>query len=245
MKRRLVVNGIVASSVAVRIAAASPVGAPSVDRARRAEIARGVSAARPGAALTKAELRAPMHALVAMLGACYRQAQARAPDPDIDGVVNLELAVDSEPGQGAIVAVRGFDTTGELGRSREFRDCVRSTAEQIVLPPIAAGGHAEISYPVTFAPRPPDNRGAAFVARANQAVADGRWAQALAAAEAGLALTSLDGPRRRALILAGGLAACHLKHAPAARHYYALASATFEPRIRDACARAAQIDLTL
>jgi hypothetical protein len=120
---------------------------------------------------------------------------------------------------------------------------VKEMAETVVLPPIGAGGTAEIIYPITFAPAPPDNRKTELADRANKAAAAGRWDDALRDAERGLELTSLDGTFRRKLIAVAGVAACHRKREAKARHYYALASATFEAEIREACARDGGIDL--
>ncbi|MDQ3363812.1 MAG: hypothetical protein M3680_00065 [Myxococcota bacterium] len=183
-----------------------------------------------------------MHVLVPMLGDCYRRAQSR--DQQIGGVVNTKLLVESELGLGTIFAVRGFDTAGALGQSSEFRDCVTATVASIVMPPIAKGGSAEITYPITFARDAPDNRHTSLVDDASQAAAVGRWDDALTTAERGLELTSLDGTFRRKLIEVAGLASCHLRDEAKARHYYALASPQFEPEIRETCAREAQLDLT-
>lgn len=253
MKRLLIMGGggvigFVAMSmillVASRAGGESPVTAAAVNRARRAEIARVVAESRratPAAALTKAQLREPMHAFVPLLVDCYRRVQAR--DPQIGGVVNTKLAIDSVAGLGTIFSVVGFDTAGALGQSREFRECVTATAASIVLPPIGGGGSVEITYPITFAPEPPDNRHTEWVDRAQQAAAAGRWDGALTAAERGLESTALDGTFRRALIGVAGVAACHLRRADKARRYYALASTAFEAQIRQACARDANIDL--
>jgi hypothetical protein len=218
----------------------------AVDRMRRAEIAQAIAAThtgvRPTGELTKDKVRGHMRILVPMLADCYGRAQAC--DPKIGGVVNTKLTIDSEPGQGTVVTVRGFDTSGALGQSREFRDCVSATIEAIVLPPIADGGSLDVTYPMTFAPQPPDNHDTQLVDQAQQAAADRQWGQALIKAERGLELTSIDGTFRRKLIEIAGLAACHLKRDAKARYYFALASSGVERVLRETCVRVAQIDLT-
>jgi hypothetical protein len=215
----------------------------AVHRVRRAEIAKEIAKARAGkrntGQLTKDDVRGSMRLLVPLLGGCYSSAQAR--DARLGGVVNTLITIDSEPDQGTVVTVRGFDTAGPLGESRAFRECVRDTLEAAVLPPIAGGGTLEATYPITFAPRPPDNRDTELFGQAEQAVAHGRWAQALIKAEQGLKSTSIDGTFRRRLIEVAGLASCHLKRDGKARHYFALASARVERVLRETCARFAQI----
>lgn len=242
----VIAAGVGAGAIAeAQRARETPVRAAVVDRARHVQIASAVAAARrlkPAAELTKAELRAPMHVLVPMLTECFRQAQAR--DPNVSGVANTKFVVESEPGHGTIFAASGFDAAGTLGKSPEFRACIGGRLDAIVLPPIGNGGRAEITYPITFASDAPDNRGTEVVDEANRAAAARKWADAFGAAERGLELTSLDGPRRRRLIEVAGLAACHLRNEAKARHYYALASPAAEATIRDACARQARLKLT-
>jgi hypothetical protein len=222
-----------------------PVTAAAVDGKRRAELARAVADSRragPPRELTRSQLREPMHAFVPLLRDCY--ARAVAHDPALAGVVNTKLAIASVRNQGTIFTVRGFDTSGALGQSSEFRACVTATAATIVLPPIADGGAADVTYPITFAPDPPDNHDTGLVDRAAAAAAAGHWEEALASAERGLELTSLDGTFRRKLIATAGVAACHLGREAKARHYYALASAAFTLEIADACRREAHLDVT-
>ena len=187
----------------------------------------------PKGTLGKAELSEPMHAVVRMLASCYERANTR--DRYRGGVINTRFSVVSGAGRGAIVAIRGFDASSPLGRSQAFRDCMRATAEMIVLAPIATGGTAEITYPITFAAQQPDNRHAEILDRANSAAAAARWGDALHEAEVGLEQTSFDGTSRRPLIELAGIAACHLRDAAKAQRYAALASATVEPMIRAAC----------
>lgn len=223
---------------------ATEVGAAEVNPARRAHVAAAVADAkrtRPTVTLTKADLRTPMHLFVPLLADCHQRALAA--DPHAEGVLNTLLVVDSASGDGTIFTVRGFDGAGALGRSSDFRACVKATTESIVLPPIANGGTAEITYPITFAAAPPDNRDTAVVGQAKAAVAAARPDDALRIAESGLKLTSLDGTFRRKLIGIAGVAACQLRDVAKARHYSALASATFELTIREACARE-KVELT-
>jgi hypothetical protein len=220
----------------VDVAPFATIEQPAVDRVLRAELAaviarvRGTTAPR---ALTKDLVRPTMKQLVPHLGACYEQARQR--EPTLGGVFNLDIRVDSEPGYGTIVTVRGFDTAGAIGRSDEFRDCATVTLGALVLPPIANGGSLDLIYPLTFATEPPDNRDAGVLARARNAVAQNDWRTALAHAERGLERTSLDGTIRRPLIEIAGLAACNLRLVAKARHYVALAPAQAEPAVRAAC----------
>jgi hypothetical protein len=214
-------------------ASARPATTAVVDRKHRAQIAAALGAPRetgPVATLGKAEMLGPIHHLVVpLLRGCFAHVAG-------DGVVNLELAVDSLAGEGTIFSVRDFDTAGAV--TPALRDCLRGTVEAIVAPPIGNGGHAELIYPFTFAQTPPDNHDTRLVDEANAAAEAGRWDAALAAAERALTMTSLDGPVRRKLIGIAGVAACHLKDEKKARHYALLASDAIEPQIRAACASA-------
>jgi len=218
-----------AAWIAVLVATASEASADP----RRQQIEQAVIAGR----LRKAELRPTMKAVAARLGRCYEQARRR--DPQTSGVVDTKLTIRNEPRLGMILTVNGFDTDGPLGQSPDFLACVKATFESAVLPAIATRGTLDVTYPSTFAPQPPDNRDTTAFESARRAANDGRWGAALADAERGLKLTSLDGPHRRQLIEIAGLAACRSKDAPRARRFFALASPEFEDRLRQACVAAA------
>jgi hypothetical protein len=183
-------------------------------------------------ALTKDDVRAPLKRVVPLVARCYDR--ARASDLAIAGVVNPELTVTSAGGK-TTIRVRGFDTSGPLGRSPAFRACAKAAIEGAVLPPLAVTGSIELMYPMTFAPQPPDNRDAGVLADARRAAYGNRWADALAAAERGLELTSIDGTIRRPLIEIAGIAACRLGRIAKARHYLALAGPAQERAIRASC----------
>jgi hypothetical protein len=225
------------SRVIVSAVVVVAIGADAWPDPRRHEIEQ---ASARGGRLRKAELRPAMKAIVPKLGRCYEQ--ARRHDPQISGVIDTKLTVRNEPHLGMMLTVNGFDTDGALGESPDFLACVKATFESAVLPPIATRGTLDIIYPSTFAPQPPDNRDTSTVDGARRASDDGRWSDALANAQRGLKLTSLDGPHRRQLIEIAGLAACRLKDGPRARRFFALASPEFEDRLRQACLAAA-IDL--
>jgi hypothetical protein len=188
--------------------------------------------AEPARALTKQDVREPMKRVVPLLAPCYDR--ARASDPAIAGVVNPELTITSQGGH-TTIRVRGFDAPGPLGRSAAFRACAKAALEGAALPALAATGSIELSYPITFAPQAPDNRDASVLDDAKRALAGQRWAEALATAERGLELTSIDGTIRRPLIEIAGIAACRLGRTAKARHYAALASPAQERAIRAAC----------
>ena len=191
--------------------------------------------------LRKAELRPTMKALFPRLTKCYERALAR--DPKVSGVINTMLKIRNEPGVGLTMRVTGFETHGPLGDSPEFLKCVTATFEAKVLPPVATRGVIDITYPGTFARQSPDGRDSAIVDAAARAADQGRWSEALADAERGLLLTSLDGPFRRRLIEIAGLSACHLRDEPKARYFFSLASPEFEDRVQQTCLEAATIDL--
>jgi len=182
--------------------------------------------------LRKADVRSTMKSIVPKISRCYEQAAFR--NPEASGVVNTKLTIRSEP-RSLTIKVDGFDTHGTLGESREFLACVtkRFEAKQS---PIKARGTLSITYPITFQRAPVDNKDTSLVDAAELAVKEQRWTDALAAAEQGLLLTSLDGTFRRRLIEAAGLAACHLDNATKLRDYMALASQEIEDRLA-ACSR--------
>jgi hypothetical protein len=207
---------------------------PVNDPKRRAELARAIAEAHVGdRKLTKEQVRLPLKRVMSILQPCFVGAPG--------GVLNIELAIDSARGVGAVLTVRGFDASGPVVRALEVRECVSSTMQAIVLPPIADGGRIELTYPLTLAARPPDNRDTRLVDEADRAIGDGQWTRALVAAERGLEQTSLDGTFRRRLIEIAGLAACNLKDEAKARRYLALASPEVEPKLRETCLRVARI----
>jgi hypothetical protein len=210
----------------------------------RAEAAPEVPAVAPTSPrLRKAEVRSTMKAIAPLLQDCYVRERERTHDPELEGVINTKLTIRNEPGVALRLTVDGFDTHGKLGESREFLACVTRTFESSTAPPVATRGVLSVTYPTTFAPQPPDHRDQSIVDTAGRAAAEGRWSDALAAAEHGLALTSMDGPMRHRLIEVGGLSACHLDDEAAARQYFALASPEFEDELQHACADFAAIDL--
>ncbi len=239
----MVVASAVLAVASLRCAGASPSPAsPSKldDRQRRHQIEE--AAARPGSTrLRKAALRSRLKAIAPLLTRCYEQ--ARAHDPQISGVINTKLTIRNEPRLGMILSVTGFDTHGTLGQSRDFLACATTTFEAAVLPPIETRGSLDLTYPTTFAPLPPDNHDTAIVDQAAGAADHGRWSDALRDAEQGLELTSLDGTFRRRLIEIAGVAACHVKDEPKARHYFSLAAPQIEERLQRVCREAAAIDL--
>jgi hypothetical protein len=198
------------------------------------------AAASPSTRLDKDALRPRMHAMTGALATCYEDARAR--EPSISGVINTKLTVTNEPDVGLTVRVRGFATSGALGESRAFLDCATAALEALVLRPLAARGSLDLTYPMTFAPQPPDNKQRAIVDKAARAAKQGRAQQALELAERGLELTSLDGTFRRRLIEIAGRAACQLEQQPKARHYFAMASSRVEKRLQQACSQVS-IDL--
>lgn len=183
----------------------------------------------PRPALTKAELRPVLKAVVPALAACVDDGAAA-------GVVELALTITSDA-RGTAIAVDDVQVTGPLAAAPGFRGCAAATLTAAPAPRLARAGRATIRYPVTFDPRPPDNRDAARVDAAAQAAAAGRWREARTQAEAGLTRTSLDGPHRRRLIELAGVAACALGDRAAAARYQALAAPAAELAIAAACAR--------
>jgi hypothetical protein len=189
--------------------------------------------AEPAPGLRKADLRPALKKIASLVGRCYVRAQAR--DPQISGVINTQLIVRSEPRK-LDIKVTGFVTAGRLGQSRDFLACVKKTFETTAVAPVAARGSLDITYPMTFQPDPVDNRDKAIVDAARRAADAGNWRDALAAAERGLDLTTLDGTFRRPLIAIAGVAACHLNERAKARYYLTLASPDHEAEIERACA---------
>lgn len=209
--------------------AGPPLAALAVACASGAPGAPAAPTAAPTAALTKAELRPVLKAVVPALAACV--------DPDAPaGVVELALTITSDA-RGTTIAVDDVQVTGPLAAAPRFRGCAATALTTAPAPRLDRPGRATIRYPVTFDPRPPDNRDAALVDPADRAAAAGRWAEARAAAEAGLTRTSLDGPHRRRLIELAGVAACALGDRAAAAHFQALAAPAAEAAIAAACAR--------
>lgn len=184
--------------------------------------------------LRKLELRPTMKKLFPSVRACYERELKRT--PKIAGVVNTQLTIRNDPKLGMTLTVDGFDTDGALGTSQPFLACVKATFEARVFPAIATRGIAHVTYPGTFSTEPLGDRDKPVVDRAVAHAKAARWTEALAAAGAGLKLTSLDGPLRRQLIEIGGVAACHLRDDKQARRYYALASPEHEAAIEQACA---------
>lgn len=183
--------------------------------------------------LRKLELRPTMKKVFPSVRSCYERELKRS--PRIAGVVNTQLTIRNDPELGMTLTVDGFDTDGALGTSQPFLACVKATFEGRVFPPIATRGLAHVTYPGTFSTEPLGDRDKPVVDRAAAHAKAARWSDALATAEAGLKLTSLDGPLRRQLIEIGGVAACHLRDDRQARRYYALASPEYEDAVRTAC----------
>jgi hypothetical protein len=183
-----------------------------------------------------------MKTLAPRITACYEAASTV--DANLSGVINTKLTIRNEPALGMILTVNGFETHGTLGQSREFLECVTKTFESVVLPPIATRGSLDVLYPFTFSPDPVDNHDKAIVDKASKSLKDGRWVNALAEAEQGLNLLSLDGTYRHPLIAIAGISACNLKDEQKARHYFLLASPEFEDEVTRACLEHAGIDLT-
>jgi hypothetical protein len=186
----------------------------------------------PPRALTKDDVRATVKRVVPLVEPCY--VRAHASDPTIAGVVNPELTITSGGGR-TTFRVRGFDTTGPLGKNAAFLACAKAALEGAVLPPLAVTGSIALTYPITFTTRAPDNHEASILDDARRALAGQRWADALATAERGLELTSIDGTIRRPLIEVAGIAACRLGRTAKVRHYLELSSPTHERAIRAAC----------
>jgi hypothetical protein len=239
-RRRTAAVAVVSGAVAAAVAVACDPNHPR-PLVVRAEAAPAVPA--PSARLRKAEVRPAMKAIAPLLQQCYVRERERTRDPELSGVINTKLTIRNEPGVALSLTVNGFDTHGKLGESRDFLACVTRTFESSAAPPVATRGVLEVTYPTTFAPQPPDHRDQAIVDAADRAATEGRWSDALAAAERGLELTSMDGPMRHRLIEVGGLSACHLDDEAAARQYFALASPEFEDELQQACADFAAIDL--
>jgi hypothetical protein len=186
----------------------------------------------PARALTKEDVRATVKRIAPLVAPCYERAHAS--DPTIAGVVNPELTITSGGGR-TTISVRGFDTSGPLGKTAAFRACAKAALEGAALPALAVTGSIELTYPLTFAPQAPDNHDASVLDDARRALAAQRWADALATAERGLELTSIDGTIRRPLIAVAGIAACKLGRTAKARHYLELSSPAQEREIRAAC----------
>jgi hypothetical protein len=202
---------------------------------QRREIEKAVAAV-PSARLRKLDLRPMMKAIFPSLRSCYTREVAR--DPKIRGVVNTQLLIRNDPKLGLSLTVEGFDTDGVLGNSQPFLACARRVFESKIFAPIATLGSVHIIYPGTFTTEPLDNHDLSLVESADRALKAKRWAQALADATQGLKQTFLDGPPRRQLIEIGGVAACELHDANAARRYFRLASPESEARIAKSCASA-------
>lgn len=183
---------------------------------------------------SKAELRPRLKVAMRRLERCY--IEARASDPRINGVVNTELTIRSDPKLGISLTVRGFDTDGPLGESKTFLACMKTTLEADVLPPIATGGTIEVTYPMTFDPGGVDHRDDSTVAATLRAAKQGHCADALDSAERELKKPWLPGPSRHSLIEAAGTCACRVKDERKARHYFSLASPELEDAIVRACA---------
>jgi len=194
-----------------------------------------IALASPGhadpAPLTKEDVRATVKRIVPLVRPCYERAHAS--DPAITGVVNPELTITSGGGR-TTMRVRGFDTSGPLGRNTAFRACAKAAIEGAALPALAVTGSIELTYPMTFAVQPPGHD-PSVLDDARRALGAQRWADALATAERGLELTSIDGTIRRPLIEVAGIAACKLGRTAKLRHYLELASPTHERAIRAAC----------
>jgi hypothetical protein len=171
--------------------------------------------------LTKNDVRPTMKRLIPLVADCYAGGAA----------VILDLALAIESDEDTRIRVRGF--TGDAPEA--LRDCLKRKIEATVFPAIARG-HLDITYPLTFAARAPDNRGRRVLVDARRAAGARRWKDALALAERGLTDTALDGTVRRPLIEIAGVAACHLKDRPRAHRYMQLASQGNEQVIRAACA---------
>jgi hypothetical protein len=217
-------------------------GSAHAEPTRRQKIEDAFARGGPAKKLRKAELRPTMKAFFPRLNRCYEQAVAK--EPQISGVINTKLTIRNEPRLGLILSVNGFDTHGPLGESREFRACVTTMFESAVLPPIKTRGSLDVTYPATFARESPSDKDSAIVDTAARAGKDGRWGDALADAERGLELATLDGPFRRQLIEIAGVAACHLKNEAKARQYFALSSPGVEDRVQQACVQFATLDLS-
>src|SRR5689334_17872206 len=82
--------------------------------------------AEPARALTKDDVRATVKHVVPLVEPCY--VRAHASDPAIAGVVNPELTITSGGGR-TTFRVRGFDTTGPLGKTAAFRACAKAALE--------------------------------------------------------------------------------------------------------------------
>ncbi|MFT3694802.1 MAG: hypothetical protein QM831_16755 [Kofleriaceae bacterium] len=190
----------------------------------------GIAHANP---LKKAELRPALKKIFPQLTACYEKELAR--DRTITGVVNTELTVVNDPKVGMKLTVTGFDTEGPLGESKTFRACVKSVWEARVWPAAKTAGRLDFIYPGTFGTEPVGDKDKPLVDKAQQAITDGKWADALALAKQGLSLVTMAGPLRHQLIGIAGVAGCRLKDEPTARHFYALASPEFEPAIETSC----------
>jgi hypothetical protein len=151
-------------------------------------------------------------------------------------VVNWRVNVQSDA-RGTSVALVRYDIDGKPP-APALHACVTGVIDGAKLPQIARFGRLEVSYPITFAVAPPDNRDLKLFDEANRAAAAGDWRQALEAAEQGLEITSLDGQHRRRLIEVAGVAACHLGLGAKAQHYIELASPRVEPVVRETCKQA-------
>lgn len=220
---------------------ASPPSDASAPLSARAQIKQALAVDTPTTRLRKADIRPAMKTLAPHVTACYEA--ARAVDAHVSGVINTKLTISNEPALGMILTVHGFETHGTLGQSREFLDCVTKTFEAAVLPPVAMRGQLDALYPFTFSPEPVDNRDKPILEKAARLAKEHRWTDALAEAERGLLLVTIDGTVRHPLIKIAGLSACNLKDEQKARHYFALASPEFEDALQHACLEHAGIDL--
>ena len=143
--------------------AGPPLAALAVACASGAPGAPAAPTAAPTAALTKAELRPVLKAVVPALAACV--------DPDAPaGVVELALTITSDA-RGTTIAVDDVQVTGPLAAAPRFRGCAATALTTAPAPRLDRPGRATIRYPVTFDPRPPDNRDAALVDAADRAEA--------------------------------------------------------------------------
>lgn len=149
--------------------------AAAVDRARRAEVAQAIAAARArpagaaplgsaGAAvvgtappvddatpgeLTKDEIRAGVREVIPLITECYELELAKDPTAR-EATVKARFTIDSAADVGTVVTVGDLAIDGRLGASTEFRDCMTATLEAVVLPPLGDGGTIEVNYPFVF-----------------------------------------------------------------------------------------------
>ncbi len=83
-----------------------------------------------------------------LISDCYSQASSQLADGETRIVAKLTLV--SDPDVGTILDARQLSDDQGRPLLATFDDCLRTTIQQLALPPGADGGTIEVTYPLTF-----------------------------------------------------------------------------------------------